>query len=650
MLNPPRPSDESFRLEALHRLGLMDTPSEPRFDRIVQLAVRRFGVRTALISLVDAERLWLKAKVGVDFCELPRQQSLCAHALMVPGVFVVEDTRSDARFAEHPAVAGPLQVGFYAAVPLHSPEGQPVGTLCLVDGAPRAFGPEDQADLRGLAAWVERELLTSQAETQLLHSLGEVQARYQGLFNHTGDALFWVEVQADGSFVFGDTNPAHQKLTGLPEGALRGKRPREVLPAELAAAVEARYREAVTAGHPIHYEESLDLPGGLRHWNTELVPVADEEGRIVRLVGVARDLTERRHLEEEHRLLAEVVRRTDNGVVLSDAEGKVIWVNEGFTRISGYTLEEVRGQKPGKILQGPDTNSATVARMARAVARQESFREEVLNYHKGGRPYWNAIEVQPLRDESGKLTGFMGLQADITARKEAERLKDEFLSVVSHELRTPLTAIQGALGLLLGGAAGAVLPPQAEMLRIAHQNADRLGRLVNDLLDLQKVEAGRMSFDLRVQDLTAAAALAFQAIQPFAVARGVHLRMEPPGEPLLAAVDGDRLQQVAANFISNAIKYSPAEGTVVLRLRGADGWAWLEVEDHGPGIPEAFRSRIFQKFAQAEGGTTRIQGGTGLGLSIAKSLAEGMGGQVSFESAPGRTLFRAGFPRSLETP
>ncbi len=650
MLNPPRPSDESFRLEALHRLGLMDTPSEPRFDRIVQLAVRRFGVRTALISLVDAERLWLKAKVGVDFCELPRQQSLCAHALMVPGVFVVEDTRSDARFAEHPAVAGPLQVGFYAAVPLHSPEGQPVGTLCLVDGAPRAFGPEDQADLRGLAAWVERELLTSQAETQLLHSLGEVQARYQGLFNHTGDALFWVEVQADGSFVFGDTNPAHQQLTGLPEGALRGKRPREVLSAGLAAAVEARYQEAVTAGHPIHYEESLDLPGGLRHWNTELVPVTDEEGCIVRLVGVARDLTERRRLEEEHRLLAEVVRRTDNGVVLSDAEGKVIWVNEGFTRISGYTLEEVRGQKPGKILQGPDTNSATVARMARAVARQESFREEVLNYHKGGRPYWNAIEVQPLRDESGKLTGFMGLQADITARKESERLKDEFLSVVSHELRTPLTAIQGALGLLLGGAAGAVLPPQAEMLRIAHQNADRLGRLVNDLLDLQKVEAGRMSFDLRVQDLTAAAALAFQAIQPFAVARGVHLRMEPPGEPLLAAVDGDRLQQVAANFISNAIRYSPAEGTVVLRLRGDEGWAWLEVEDHGPGIPEAFRSRIFQKFAQAEGGTTRIQGGTGLGLSIAKSLAEGMGGQVSFESAPGRTLFRAGFPRSLETP
>ncbi len=288
--------------------------------------------------------------------------------------------------------------------------------------------------------------------------------------------------------------------------------------------------------------------------------------------------------------------------------------------------------------------------MARAVARQESFREEVLNYHKGGRPYWNAIEVQPLRDESGKLTGFMGLQADITARKESERLKDEFLSVVSHELRTPLTAIQGTLGLLLGGAAGAVLPPQAEMLRIAHQNADRLGRLVNDLLDLQKVEAGRMSFDLRVQDLTAAAALAFQAIQPFAVARGVHLRMEPPGEPLLAAVDGDRLQQVAANFISNAIRYSPAEGTVVLRLRGDEGWAWLEVEDHGPGIPEAFRSRIFQKFAQAEGGTTRIQGGTGLGLSIAKSLAEGMGGQVSFESAPCRTLFRAGFPRSLETP
>lgn len=343
-------------------------------------------------------------------------------------------------------------------------------------------------------------------------------------------------------------------------------------------------------------------------------------------------------------LLAEVVRRTDNGVVLTDPEGRVTWVNEGFTRLTGYTLPEVAGRKPGEVLQGPETDPATVARMGAALARQEGFREEVLNVRKDGQAFWNLLEVRPLWDEAGRLTGFMGLQGDITARKAAERLKDEFIAVVSHELRTPLTAIRGSLGLLLGGAAGTLSPAAVDMLRIAHQNADRLGRLVNDLLDLQKVEAGRMAFDLQVQDVTAAAALAFQATEPFAAARGVRLRMEPPAQPLLARVDTDRLQQVVMNFLSNAIRFSPEAEAVTLRLLEEEGWAWLEVEDHGPGIPEAFRGRIFQKFAQAEGGTTRIQGGTGLGLSIAKTLAERMGGRVGFVSQPGLTAFRAGFP------
>lgn len=650
MLTPIRPTDEAFRLEALRRLDLLDTAPEPRFDRIVRLATRIFGVETALVSLVDAERQWFKAKVGLEVCETPRDVSFCGHAILDPEGLVVEDARQDPRFADNPLVTGSPHVAFYAGMPLRSSEGLALGTLCLLDSAPRPFGPEERQTLQDLAAWAERELQTGPTELRLIQSLREAQARYQGLFDHTGDALFWVEVQPDGGFVFGDTNPTHQRLTGLPKGFLRGRRPGDVLAPEAAAAVEARYRETVAAKHPIRYEEALDLPGGLRHWNTELVPLADGEGRITLLAGIARDLTDQRRLEEEHRLLAEVVRRTDNGVVLTDAQGQATWVNEGFTRISGYTLAEVQGQKPGKILQGPDTDAATVARMARAVAHGEGFREEVLNYDKNGRPYWNAVEAQPLRDEAGRLTGFMGLQADITARKEAERLKDDFLSVVSHELRTPLTAIQGSLGLLLGGVAGAMPPAAADMLRIAHQNTDRLGRLVNDLLDLQKVEAGRMTFDLRVQDLTAAVALAFQATEPFAAARGVRLRMEPPASPLLARVDTDRLQQVVMNFLSNAIKFSPAEGTVALRLLEEEGWGWLEVEDHGPGIPEAFRARIFQKFAQAEGGTTRVQGGTGLGLSIAKTLTERMGGRVGFVSQPGLTVFRAGFPLSPEAP
>lgn len=643
-----QPPDETLRLEAVRRLELLDTPPEPRFDRIVQAAHRLFEVSMAAISLLDAERQWFKARIGFSLPACPREQSLCHFVLSDRAPVVAEDTLQDPRFAHHPMVQGPPNLRFYAGVPLRSPQGWIVGTLCVAHDRPRTFGPEDRAILEGLGTWAECELLHSQPGTEWIASLQEARARYRGLFQHTSDALFWVEVHPDGSFTYGDNNPAHQHLTGLPNHVLRGRRPDELFPPELASLLEGHYRDAVEARHPIRYEETLDLPGGLRHWSTELVPLFDEAGRVIHLAGISRDLTEHLKLEEENRTLAEMIRRTDNGVILTDATGHVRWVNEGFTRLSGYMPEEIVGHKPGELLQGPDTDPATVSRMARALRAGESFRVEVLNYRKDGQPYWNELEVQPLRNSQGTLTGFIGIEKDITLRKEADRLKEEFLATVSHELRTPLTALQGALGLLLGGATGALMPAQHDLLRVAHQNADRLGHLVNDLLDLQKIESGRMSFDLRVWDLTALSALALETVQPFATTRRVNLRLTPPPTPLLVQVDGDRFQQIAINFLSNAIKYSPPDDTIVLRLVAREDWAWLEVEDHGPGIPETFRPRVFQKFAQAASGNTRIQGGTGLGLSIAKQLTEQMGGRIGFHSVPGRTCFYVGFPRVPE--
>jgi signal transduction histidine kinase len=222
------------------------------------------------------------------------------------------------------------------------------------------------------------------------------------------------------------------------------------------------------------------------------------------------------------------------------------------------------------------------------------------------------------------------------ALNEQQRLKNEFISTVSHELRTPLTSIRGSLGLLTGGVAGPLPGPVAEMVDIAHKNSERLIRLINDILDLDKVEAGKLDLYLEVADLAPLLHHAAQAHQGYAGEYGVRVEVvldDAPGAR--ARVDADRLAQVLANLLSNAIKFSPRGQAVTLRLVRDAGRLRVSVEDRGPGVPEDFRARIFQKFAQADGSDTRRRGGTGLGLSIARALTERMGGALDFTSAPG---------------
>ncbi len=225
------------------------------------------------------------------------------------------------------------------------------------------------------------------------------------------------------------------------------------------------------------------------------------------------------------------------------------------------------------------------------------------------------------------------------ARDEAERasrVKSEFISTVSHELRTPLTAISGALGLIAGGAAGD-LPAQArEMVNIAHKNSRRLSFLINDLLDMEKLLAGKLHFDRHVQPLMPLLEQSLTDNQSYAAQFGVRFLLGDRVEDVQVEVDAQRLQQVMANLLSNAAKFSPAGSPVKMGARLRGGTVRVVVSDHGPGIPLEFQSRIFQKFSQADASDTRQKGGTGLGLAISRELIERMGGRMGFESTPGR--------------
>ena len=245
-----------------------------------------------------------------------------------------------------------------------------------------------------------------------------------------------------------------------------------------------------------------------------------------------------------------------------------------------------------------------------------------------------------------ELTGGRQLlvSRDVTDERKAARLKDELVSTVSHELRTPLTAIAGALGMVAAGAAGE-LPEKADrLIKIAQRNSERLIALVNDLLDVDKLRSGKVEYQLEPIDLVELVHASIEQNQTFGEAR-ITIAQELPPTPVFVVSDRFRLLQVLANLLSNAIKFSPPGERVVVRLECDDERACISVIDHGMGVAEEFRHRLFQRFSQQDASATRTHPGTGLGLVITKNIVEQLGGTIVFEpSVPQGATFRIELP------
>jgi PAS domain S-box-containing protein len=324
-----------------------------------------------------------------------------------------------------------------------------------------------------------------------------------------------------------------------------------------------------------------------------------------------------------------------DAIVTLNPEGAVETINRAGERMFGYPAEQLIQHDVALLLDlGPGEDRPVLERLdVSPDAVAGGLVKELTARRADGARFPADLALGAMELPDG--LHLVAMIRDISDRKRAEQLKDEFVSTVSHELRTPLTSIAGSLGLLSGGAAGA-LPPQAERLtEIAHANCERLIRLINDILDIQKIESGNLRFDMAPVSLGQLVSRSVEDLRSYGDDLGVKMTLDLRSDPVVLA-DSDRMIQVITNLLSNAIKFSPAGETVelVLERKGRNGR--LSIRDRGPGVPEAFRDQIFSKFAQADSTDTRQKGGTGLGLAISKEIVERHGGKISFESWTGR--------------
>ncbi len=356
-------------------------------------------------------------------------------------------------------------------------------------------------------------------------------------------------------------------------------------------------------------------------------------GPAAGVVTVERDRPASEFAEELFRLAVEAC---PNGMLMTDSSGTIVLVNTATERLFGYHRSELIGQSieilvPERMRKHHSGHRARYAQHPNI--RQIHASHGLFGLRRDGSEFPAEIGLNPVHTSDGPFV--LNVVIDISDRQRVDRLKDEFVSTVSHELRTPLTSIAGSLGLLLGGAAGKLPDSVTRFLGIAHNNCTRLVRLINDILDIEKIESGSVVFNFKPLKLRQLAEQVIEANRGYADGFAVRILLDRVAEESKVLADPDRLAQVITNLVSNAVKFSPRDGEVGVTITHRDNRMRIAVRDHGPGIPPEFKPRVFEKFAQADATDARQKGGTGLGLSIARKIVTRLGGTIGFRDADG---------------
>ncbi|NJN66748.1 MAG: PAS domain S-box protein [Chloroflexaceae bacterium] len=461
--------------------------------------------------------------------------------------------------------------------------------------------------------------------------------------------------------------------------ALRGYTPEEVLQQALSRALTPESFQLVQArfgafGHNGSYEIrpiELEQPrkDGTTVWTeTVATPILDAEGSLTGWVGVSRDITERRRMEDRVRKLSRAVEQSSSSVVITDSTGAIEYVNPYFTQVAGYTAEEAHGQNP-RILKAGTMPPEVYENLWRTILSGENWRGELHNRKKNGELYWEFASIAPIFNEAGRITHFVAVKEDITQRKRMEaelhraretaeaasHTKSAFLANMSHELRTPLNAILGFAQVM--GRSHDLSEEHREYLAIISRSGEHLLTLINEVLDMSKIEAGYITLNETVCHLGPLLSDLEKMFQLRAQEKGLWLTFKRgSGVPHAFRTDEQKLRQVLINLVSNAIKFTNTGGVrLQVRCQGSGGGCpragrmaatccaphpdpcplIFEVTDTGTGIAPGELDQIFEAFVQARNHQP-AQEGTGLGLPISRKFAQMMGGDITVQSVVGR--------------
>jgi|GEM_PF-1406717 len=607
-----------------------------------RLAAAVCGTRAAGVWILDAGGRRAGDWHGMDGRMTPLPDSPCAMVLAAGATTVVEDLAADPRFAS----TGDLR--FYAGAPVIAVDGSVVGAACVLDDHPRKLSAEQRCGLQTVAAQVGTHLRAAHEDALAFVARHRLQAIFDGL----PDAM----VLEDPEQQMLIANRAFLALTGLrteelgmasPAGLARMDACFADFPAMLASA-GAR----VAAGEPARGDESRTVDG--RTIERDYFPIAIGDGRRADLWRM-RDVTERRRAEADldatRRRLHTVASATTMGLVATDAAGRNVFMNASAGRMLGFPEGQVVDQDWGRFVH-PDDYAAAEAGWVEAIRDAIPVESRYRVRGQDGETRHVRATISPVRTDGGGLEGFVVVLNDVTEQAEtAEALadslvvlreqnaalvhlagaRDDLVAAVSHELRTPLTSISSFVELLLGDPERT--PSQTEAYEVLQRNAERLKLVVGDLLLLKDGNTGALHLAALPVELAAVVATAVEGLAERAGAASLRLVAEAP-EELWAIGDAERIAQCLDNLVVNALKFTPAGGTVTVTARAAGGRCLLEVADTGIGIAPDALPQVFDRFFRAED-TGRRHGGSGLGLAIVKELVTRQGGTVAVRSTPG---------------
>jgi hypothetical protein len=467
---------------------------------------------------------------------------------------------------------------------------------------------------------------------QTEQALRESEAQHRLLAENATDMIS--RQSPEGIFLY--VSPASTRLTGYTPDELVGQSVFGLYHPEERPHLEARHAEVAQTGEMAVVDYRVQRKDGAYTWVESTIRgvLHPQRNVVTELQASWRDISARRRAEEEVReseqRLFQFFEALPVGVLVFDAGGEPYYANRAAHEILGpdRPAGEFRAYRAGTSEPYPSDQAPIV----RALAGEASVVED-MEIHSPDRVVPVEVRAVPIYDRNGRVGYALAVFTDITERRAVERMKDEFVSTVSHELRTPLTSIRGALGLLSGGLLGP-LPEQGQhMLDIAVTNTDRLIRLINDILDIERMESGTIVMRKQDCDIGPLMTRAAEEIKAMADGAGVTIAVIPVSAHVYA--DPDRILQTITNLLSNAIKFSDRGGVVTLSGKREDGEVLVQVADQGRGIPADKLETIFERFRQVDASDARQKGGTGLGLAISRSIVQQHGGRIWAESTLG---------------